>query len=266
MAPACAHWESSPPGAAWTGVSGSWFELFVAMGCTPPSLVLVGCLEMPWSRGRDLWTATLDTGPRNRLPREHEIDALGAYLLAQRRGAAPPCSRRARALGGVGRAQAPSAEHGPGWASSSLSFTPPPPHAGTLSLYATRGDILSTHPPPTSPTVPGSILAQKYRVERILGQGGMGVVVQARHIALEERVALKFLLPEYADQPDASARFLREARAAVKIKSEHVARVSDVGTLETGAPYMVMEFSRGATSPRCSNHRRRSASRTRWTT
>ena len=101
-------------------------------------------------------------------------------------------------------------------------------------------------PPSSNPTVPGSILAQKYRVERVLGKGGMGVVVQARHIALDERVALKFLLPEYAQHPDASARFLREARAAVKIKSEHVARVSDVGTLETGAPYMVMEFLEGA--------------------
>lgn len=74
----------------------------------------------------------------------------------------------------------------------------------------------------------------------------MGYVVEARHITLDERVALKFLLPEYAKHPEASARFLREARAAVKIKSEHVARVSDVGTLDSGAPYMVMEFLDGA--------------------
>jgi serine/threonine-protein kinase len=74
----------------------------------------------------------------------------------------------------------------------------------------------------------------------------MGVVVEARHIALDERVALKFLLPEYASHPEASGRFLREARAAVKIKSEHVARVSDVGTLEMGAPYMVMEYLAGS--------------------
>lgn len=74
----------------------------------------------------------------------------------------------------------------------------------------------------------------------------MGYVVEARHITLDERVALKFLQPEYAKHPEASARFLREARAAVKIKSEHVARVSDVGTLDSGAPYMVMEFLDGA--------------------
>ena len=62
---------------------------------------------------------------------------------------------------------------------------------------------------------------------------------------LDERVALKFLLPEALSNPEAVARFAREARAAVKIKSEHVARVSDVGTLESGSPYMVMEYLEG---------------------
>jgi serine/threonine-protein kinase len=99
--------------------------------------------------------------------------------------------------------------------------------------------------PPHAPPAPGTILAGKYRVERVLGQGGMGLVVEARHLALDERVALKFLLPAFAAHPEASVRFLREARAAVKIKGEHVARVSDVGTLETGAPYMVMELLEG---------------------
>ncbi|HEY4106585.1 MAG TPA: serine/threonine-protein kinase [Polyangiaceae bacterium] len=91
----------------------------------------------------------------------------------------------------------------------------------------------------------GQILAGKFRIERVLGRGGMGVVVAATHIQLEERVALKFLLPEALGNPEAVARFAREARAAVKIKSEHVARVSDVGTLESGSPYMVMEYLEG---------------------
>src|SRR6188768_182176 len=91
----------------------------------------------------------------------------------------------------------------------------------------------------------GQLLAGKYRVERVLGQGGMGVVVAAHHIELDEVVALKFLLPEALLSAEAVARFEREARAAVKIKSEHVARVTDVGRLETGAPYMVMELLRG---------------------
>jgi serine/threonine-protein kinase len=98
----------------------------------------------------------------------------------------------------------------------------------------------------TSPIAPGTVLAGKYRVERVLGQGGMGLVVEARHLQLDERVALKFLQPDYASHPEAAARFLREARAAVKIKSAHVARVSDVGTLESGAPYMVMEYLEGS--------------------
>ena len=88
----------------------------------------------------------------------------------------------------------------------------------------------------------GDILAGKYRVERVLGSGGMGVVVSALHVDLDERVAIKFLLPEALRNTEAVARFAREARASVKIKSEHVARTIDVGKLDTGAPYMVMEF------------------------
>jgi serine/threonine-protein kinase len=89
------------------------------------------------------------------------------------------------------------------------------------------------------------VLAGKYRVERVLGAGGMGIVVCAHHLQLDERVAIKFLRPEALDNADAVARFDREARAAVKIKSEHVARIIDVGRLETGQPYMVMEYLEG---------------------
>jgi eukaryotic-like serine/threonine-protein kinase len=92
---------------------------------------------------------------------------------------------------------------------------------------------------------PGSLLAGKYRVERALGQGGMGTVVAARHEQLGQRVAVKFLLPALCEQEGVVARFVREARAAVQISSEHVARVIDVGKLENGAPYMVMEYLEG---------------------
>jgi serine/threonine-protein kinase len=91
----------------------------------------------------------------------------------------------------------------------------------------------------------GDVLAGKYRIERVLGAGGMGVVVAAHHLHLDERVAIKFLLPDALGNAEAISRFAREARAAVKIKSEHVARVSDVGTLDNGAPYMVMEYLEG---------------------
>ena len=89
------------------------------------------------------------------------------------------------------------------------------------------------------------MLANKYRVEKVLGFGGMGVVVSAFRTDLEQRVAVKFLGQAAAERPDAAERFRREARAAAKIRSEHVARVLDVGTLDTGLPYMVMEFLEG---------------------
>ena len=88
----------------------------------------------------------------------------------------------------------------------------------------------------------GDVLAGKYRVDRVLGIGGMGAVVQATHLVLNDRVALKFLLPELLEHEATTHRFLREAQAAVRIKSPHVARVTDVGKLESGSPYMVMEF------------------------
>ena len=91
----------------------------------------------------------------------------------------------------------------------------------------------------------GDVLVGKYRVERVLGTGGMGIVVAARHLRLEERVAIKFLHPDVLHNTEAVARFEREARAAAKIKSEHVARVTDVGTLDNGCPYMVMEHLEG---------------------
>jgi serine/threonine-protein kinase len=88
----------------------------------------------------------------------------------------------------------------------------------------------------------GDVLAGKFRVDKVIGIGGMGVVVAAHHLQLDEKVALKFLLPHALESEEAVARFEREARAAVKIKSEHVARIIDVGALEDGRPYMVMEY------------------------
>jgi len=96
-----------------------------------------------------------------------------------------------------------------------------------------------------APVKAGDILADKYCVERILGIGGMGVVVAAEHVALHQKVALKFMLPEALADEGSVERFMREARAAVRLRSEHVARVMDVGCMENGAPYIVMEFLEG---------------------
>jgi serine/threonine protein kinase len=96
------------------------------------------------------------------------------------------------------------------------------------------------------PVKPGEELGGKYRIERVVGAGAMGVVVEARHMELDQQVAIKFLYPEFARNADGAERFRREARAAVKIRNEHVARVIDVGTLAgKNTPYIVMEYLHG---------------------
>ena len=90
--------------------------------------------------------------------------------------------------------------------------------------------------PDASPVREGDIIAEKYRVVRVVAQGGIGVVVAAHHIELGHPIALKFLLPQALSGPDAVPRFHREARAVVQMKSEHVVRISDVGTLPSEPP------------------------------
>ncbi len=99
--------------------------------------------------------------------------------------------------------------------------------------------------PPHSPVQEGQIIAKKYRVERVLGVGGMGAVVRATHVELDQPVAVKFMLPEALQSAEAVARFLREAKIVARLKSEHIVRVSDLGTLETGQPFIVMELLEG---------------------
>jgi serine/threonine protein kinase len=93
---------------------------------------------------------------------------------------------------------------------------------------------------------PGDVVKGKYRIERVLGRGGMGMVVAAHHLKLDEPVAIKLLLPAQLADPVIVERFAREARAAAKIKSDHVARVTDVDVLDDGTPFMVMEYLEGA--------------------
>ncbi len=88
---------------------------------------------------------------------------------------------------------------------------------------------------------PGTLLMGKYRLERELGSGGMGVVLEATHVALGQTVAVKLLNAQHAQSAEVVARFLREARIAATLPSDHIARVSDVGTTEAGIPYIVME-------------------------
>jgi serine/threonine protein kinase len=90
----------------------------------------------------------------------------------------------------------------------------------------------------------GEIFAGKYRIERVLGVGGMGYVLAATHVQLDERVAIKLVLPELARDGNTVQRFVRERRAAVKVRSEHVGKVLDVA-LHDSTPYMVMDYPDG---------------------
>ncbi len=88
----------------------------------------------------------------------------------------------------------------------------------------------------------GTLLDGRYRIERVLGAGGMGVVTLATHVALDRPVAIKLLHARSLASPEAVARFVREARAAVTVASDHVVRVLDVASLDSGEPYIVMEY------------------------
>jgi len=113
----------------------------------------------------------------------------------------------------------------------------------TLIAAIERGPDDAALPPPRAlpSTSPGDVLAGKYRIEGLLGAGAMGKVLAATHLQLDVKVALKMMLPAAMATPESMARFLREARAAAKLKSEHVARVHDIGALDDGTPYIVME-------------------------
>jgi serine/threonine-protein kinase len=126
-----------------------------------------------------------------------------------------------------------------------------------------RDDVDAGTPPPSSTVdallkevarspsvralpVAGQVVGGKYRIERLLGKGGMGAVFAAHHELLQQSVALKVMLAEAADSDQAGVRFLNEARAAARIEGDHVARVLDVGLLPDGAPYIAMELLDGS--------------------
>ncbi|MDP1921386.1 MAG: protein kinase [Myxococcales bacterium] len=111
-------------------------------------------------------------------------------------------------------------------------------HHAELALAETTASASK----PSLPAAVGDTIDGRYRVERLLGIGGMGCVFEAHHLALNQRVAVKLMLPELAKDRAAVDRFTREARAAVRLSSEHVGKVLDLGALADGTPYLVMEL------------------------
>lgn len=116
----------------------------------------------------------------------------------------------------------------------------PPPPVASNELPPARSRRLSS-----SDFGEGDVLVGKYRIECVLGEGGMGIVLRATHIDLGCRVAIKVMRPELANDEASVSRFLIEAQAAACIRSEYVARVLDVGRLDNGAPFLVLEHLEG---------------------
>jgi serine/threonine protein kinase len=91
----------------------------------------------------------------------------------------------------------------------------------------------------------GSVLAKRYRIDGIVAEGGMATIYRAWHLLLEQAVAIKVMRPELARVPEAVARFVNEARAAAQVSGPHSLRVIDIGRIENGPPYLVLELLEG---------------------
>lgn len=94
---------------------------------------------------------------------------------------------------------------------------------------------------------PGQVIEGKYRIVRLLGEGGMGAVYEGENTAIQRKVAIKILHAAVAGNNDAVSRFEKEAQAAGRIGSDHITEVLDLGTLPSGDRFMVMEYLDGTT-------------------
>ncbi len=98
----------------------------------------------------------------------------------------------------------------------------------------------------SNPAIPGenAVIADKYRIDRVLGKGGMGAVFAATHLVTGKRVAIKWMLPSFSGKSEAAARFLRESQAAGRINHPNVVDIYDIGEY-SGSPFLVMELLEG---------------------
>jgi hypothetical protein len=109
------------------------------------------------------------------------------------------------------------------------------------------GDAADLQEPPSGSLSVGDVVADRYRIDAVLGEGGMGIVYRAEHLHLRKRFAIKVLLPEWTSIPDVVARFEREAVAAGNIQSPHVVAATDFGRLPDGSFFLAMEHVDGRT-------------------
>ncbi len=119
-----------------------------------------------------------------------------------------------------------------------------PPVAPSAPAPPARSEKLPVQPGPQS--LIGTTISDRYRIERLLGEGGMGAVYQAEHTLMRKRMAIKVLHPEMTRLPEVVARFEREAMAAAHIDHPHVVTATDFGKLEDGSFFLALEFVEGS--------------------
>jgi len=118
--------------------------------------------------------------------------------------------------------------------------------APTTTIVApTTTEASVVGPPPDYSNLVGTVLADRYRLLKRIGEGGMGSVYQAEHITIGRKLAVKVLSPEYGDSPEIIARFLQEARTASMLHHEHIVDITDFGYTKQGLAFLTMEYLEG---------------------
>lgn len=108
----------------------------------------------------------------------------------------------------------------------------------------TPSQMGNTPEPGVDPLI-GMVLSERYRILRQIGEGGMGLVYEAEHVAIEKRVALKVLREDFSSRPEVVERFKQEAKSASRIGNAHIVDISDFGVTPSGASYFAMELLEG---------------------